>query len=98
MATTTGSVAPPGGRARVRARIKTPSGAGDVVLYALCALAALLAVVTIVEIAYQVFHGARPAVSHFGLGFLTHPTWKPNFGNVGIFGAASLLLGTAITS
>src|SRR6266513_2469239 len=85
------------GRSRLRSRATRPTSVGDVVLYGLCALAALLAVLTIVEIAYQVFHGARPAISQFGPGFVGHVTWKPNFGKEGIFGAATMLLGTAIT-
>jgi phosphate transport system permease protein len=68
---------------------------GDGVLHGLCMLAALLAVVVIGAIAYQVIHGASSAVSKFGLGFLAHSTWKPNFD---VYGAASLLFGTAITS
>jgi phosphate transport system permease protein len=68
------------------------------VLYGLCVLASLLAVVAIGEIAYQVFHGAGPAISHFGLGFLVHTTWKTNFGAVGIFGGGTMLLGTAVSS
>ncbi|HEY1594679.1 MAG TPA: phosphate ABC transporter permease subunit PstC [Thermoleophilaceae bacterium] len=95
MAATTGSVAPAGGRARGRTRAQAPSKFGDYVLYGLCVLAALLAVATIVEIAYQVFHGARPAIDKSGLGFLGHTTWKPNDG---IFGAGTFLLGTVVSS
>ena len=40
-------------------------------------------------------HGARPAISKFGLGFLVDTTWQPNFGE---FGAGSLLFGTAVSS
>src|SRR4051794_23619978 len=93
-----GAAALRSGRTRLRSRATRSTSVGDVVLYGLCGLAALLAVLTIVEIAYQVFHGARPAVSQFGLGFVGHIAWKPNFGKVGIFGAATMLLGTAITS
>jgi phosphate transport system permease protein len=58
-------------------------------------LAALLAVLLIGAIVYQVTNGASASVSRFGLGFLTHSAWQPNFG---IFGAASFLYGTAVTS
>jgi phosphate transport system permease protein len=68
---------------------------GDGVLYGLCALAALLAVVAIAAIAYQVIHGASASISQFGLGFLVHTAWKPNFG---VFGASAFLYGTAVTS
>jgi phosphate transport system permease protein len=68
---------------------------GDGLLYGVCLLAALLAVLAIAAIAYKVIDGASPAVSKFGLGFLTHTTWQPNFG---IFGAGTFVYGTAVTS
>jgi phosphate transport system permease protein len=68
---------------------------GDGVLYGLCALAALLAVATIGLIAYEVTDGATLAISHFGLGFLGHTAWQPNFDRLG---AGVLLYGTAVTS
>ncbi|HEV2922528.1 MAG TPA: phosphate ABC transporter permease subunit PstC [Solirubrobacteraceae bacterium] len=68
---------------------------GDGLLYGLCIVAALLAVLAIGAIAYQVIHGASASISRFGLGFLTHTTWEPNFG---IFGAGAFLFGTAVTS
>ncbi len=68
---------------------------GDGVLYGLCMLASLLAVVTIIAIAYKVINGASLSISRFGLGFLAHTAWKPNFG---IFGAGVFLFGTAVTS
>jgi phosphate transport system permease protein len=73
---------------------------GDGVLRGLCILAALLAVVAIGAIVYQVIHRASPAISRFGLGFLTSSTWQPNFGlgGEGTFGAAAFLYGTAVTS
>jgi phosphate transport system permease protein len=40
-------------------------------------------------------HRASPSISRFGVGFLTHSTWEPNFG---IFGAGAFLYGTAVTS
>jgi phosphate transport system permease protein len=78
-----------------RPRRRSADRVGDGVLYGLCAFAALLAVVAIGAIAYQVVHGASPSVSRFGLGFLFHSTWKPNFG---VFGAGAFLYGTAVTS
>jgi phosphate transport system permease protein len=68
---------------------------GDGLLRALCMFAALLAVLAIAAISYQVINGAGPSVSRFGLGFLTHTTWEPNFG---IFGAGTFIYGTAVTS
>jgi phosphate transport system permease protein len=68
---------------------------GDGLLRGVCMLAALLAVLAIVAISYQLIHGASPAISRFGLGFLGHSTWQPNFG---VFGAATFIYGTAVTS
>jgi phosphate transport system permease protein len=68
---------------------------GDRVLYGLCAAAGLVAVVTLVDIAYQMIHNAGPAISHFGLGFLVHSTWAPNFNR---FGVVDLIYGTVVTS
>jgi phosphate transport system permease protein len=70
---------------------------GDAVLWGLCFVAAILAVLVIFEIVYQVFRGARPSISHYGIGFIGHTAWKPNFGQ-GIFGAGVMLFGTAVTS
>ncbi|MGN6373888.1 MAG: phosphate ABC transporter permease subunit PstC [Solirubrobacteraceae bacterium] len=68
---------------------------GDRLLHGLCIAGALLAVALIGAIAYQVISGASPAISRFGLGFLLHTAWKPNFG---VFGGAVYLLDTAMSS
>ncbi len=68
---------------------------GDALLRGLCVLAGVIAAVTLADIAYQVINGARPAVSRFGLGFLGHVTWAPNFGR---FGAAAMLYGTGVSA
>jgi phosphate transport system permease protein len=103
MSAGTRSAAPPVGKfgSRIaselsrRARPPSIDRVGDGVLYWLCTLASLLGVAVIAAIAYQLINGASLAVSQFGLGFLTHSEWKPNFN---IFGAASLLYDTAATS
>jgi phosphate transport system permease protein len=74
---------------------KRADRAADALLHALCLAAALLGAAVIVVIAYQVIHGAQPAIAKFGLGFLTETTWQPNFN---LFGAASLLFGTLVSS
>jgi phosphate transport system permease protein len=84
--------APPG---NARAGVRSADRIGNGVLYGLCMLAALLAVVAIGAIAYKVTSGASASISRFGLGFLAHTAWKPNFE---IFGAATFLYGTAVTS
>ncbi len=78
-----------------RGRLASVDRIGDGLLFGLCAAASLLAVVTLVVLAYQVVKGAAPSISQFGLGFLTHSAWKPNFGQ---FGAATLIFGTAVSS
>jgi phosphate transport system permease protein len=83
--------------ARIRSaqRRKRLDRFGDRTLFGICLLAALLAVATILLVGYQVVHGAAPAISKYGLGFLTDTTWQPNFGE---FGAGSLIFGTAVSS
>ncbi len=81
--------------ARPGQRRKQLDRVGDGLLFGVCACAALLGVVLMLAIAYQVVHGAMPAISSFGLGFLFETTWQPNFG---VFGAGSLLFGTVVSS
>ena len=64
-------------------------------LRALRLVAGLIALAVLVEIAYQLISGARPSISHFGLGFVGHTAWQPNFGR---FGAATALFGTLASS
>jgi phosphate transport system permease protein len=65
------------------------------VLQGLCALAVLLMLAVMLEIAYQVFSGAGDAFSKFGFGFLVHSAWEPNFG---VFGATVMIFGTLVSS
>jgi phosphate transport system permease protein len=80
---------------RARSRRKRADRIGDGLLYGICLAAALIAIAIVALVAYQVVKGAMPAISKFGLGFLVHTTWQPNFGE---FGAGSLLFGTVVTS
>lgn len=68
---------------------------GDALLYGICALASLLAVAVLLLVGYEIVHGAGPAISQLGFGFLTSTAWQPNFGE---FGAGSLIFGTAFSS
>jgi phosphate transport system permease protein len=68
---------------------------GDRVLFALCALAGLLVVVTLADIVYQVVNNAQPSISRYRLGFLTNNIWAPNFAK---FGAANMIYGTVVSS
>jgi phosphate transport system permease protein len=67
---------------------------GDRVLFALTAIASLVAVVVIVLVIYQIVHGAVPAMSKYGLGFLVHDTWNGST----IFGGGATIFGTLVTS
>jgi len=94
-----GSAAPsnPSSLRRAKARSKRIDAAGNAVLFGVCLLASLLAVVVLVLVAYEVVDGARPAISAFGLGFLTSQDWNPT-PQVNVFGAGSLLYGTLVSS
>lgn len=81
--------------ARLRSRVDAIATVGDGILFGLSALASLVALAVLVEIAYQLIHGASPAISRLGLGFIGHTAWKPNFN---VFGAGTVLFGTAVSS
>jgi phosphate transport system permease protein len=81
--------------ARSASRLRRIDRIGDGVLFGICALAALLGVVTLLLVGYQIVHGAAPSISKFGLGFLVHTTWQPNFN---VYGAGSVIFGTMVSS
>ena len=56
---------------------------------------AVIVIATLVAIAYKVISEARLVFSHFGLGFVTGTEWKANFN---LFGAATLIYGTVVSS
>jgi phosphate transport system permease protein len=90
------TIASPAARgARVSTLRKRGDRIGDRALFGICLLAALIAGAVIVLVGYQIVHGASPAISKFGLGFVTDTEWQPNFG---VFGAGTLLFGTAVSS
>jgi phosphate transport system permease protein len=96
MSTIASPAAQAGGRGtRVSPLRKRADLIGDRLLFGICLLAALIAGATIFLVGYQIVHGAAPAISKFGFGFVYKTTWQPNFG---VFGAGSLLFGTAVTS
>ncbi|HEX8959434.1 MAG TPA: ABC transporter permease subunit, partial [Solirubrobacterales bacterium] len=68
---------------------------GDPLLRGLSGLAAAVAVLLIGAIVYEVFSEAAPAISKFGIGFVTANEWNPVTSQ---FGAAAFLYGTAVTS
>src|ERR1700710_255228 len=68
---------------------------GDLTLRLICAGAAVLALIVLILIAKEVFEGAQPAFSKYGLSFITHQEWSPPLEK---FGGKGLILGTLITS
>lgn len=68
---------------------------GDGVLAGLCSLAALLTLVILAAVAYEVVNGAAPAVSKYGLSFLGNTTWRPN---EDVYGAGTVIYGTLVSS
>ena len=79
----------------LRARRNLPDRIGDPLLRGLSGLAAAVAVVVIAGIVYEVVHLAGPAISRFGIGFVTTNDWNPVTER---FGAAPFLYGTVVTS
>jgi len=68
---------------------------GDRLLLILTLLASLFSVALMALIAWRVFRGASLSWSTFGLGFLTGTTWDATHD---VYGAGTLLYGTAVTS
>ena len=87
------STVPATGRLGAGSRVRAVLG--DRVLLGVTALAALITIALMVLITYRILRGAHLAVSSFGLSFLWHTVWD---NNKGIFGAGTLLYGTAVTS
>jgi len=79
----------------LRARRNRKDRIGDPLLRGLSGLAAAVAVAAILGIAYEVIDVASPAISKFGIGFVTTNDWNPVTGR---FGAAPFLYGTVVTS
>jgi phosphate transport system permease protein len=68
---------------------------GDVIYRSVLTVLALLLPTLLVLIAVELVLNAMPAVSKFGLGFVTHSTWDPVRGE---FGALPLIFGTLYSS
>jgi phosphate transport system permease protein len=70
---------------------------GDLLLQTVAGLAALAATALVFVIAWKVVDGARLSLSTFGLDFVGRIAWNPVAGRE-VYGAASFLFGTAVTS
>ncbi|HEX6787780.1 MAG TPA: phosphate ABC transporter permease subunit PstC [Gaiellaceae bacterium] len=70
---------------------------GDLSLQVVAGAAALAATVLVGLIAWKVADGAWPSIRHYGLTFVWTNEWNPVAGHE-LYGAASFLFGTAVTS
>jgi phosphate transport system permease protein len=70
---------------------------GDLLLQLVAGAAAAASSVLVLLIVWKVVDGARPAIAKEGLSFVGRIAWNPVVGRE-VFGAASFLFGTAITS
>jgi len=68
---------------------------GDALLYVLTLAAALSGIVLLGLVTRELLTEAWPAMDRFGLHFLTTQSWDPN---KKLFGAATFIFGTAVTS
>jgi phosphate transport system permease protein len=82
-------------RAGARASASFEGSRGDLIMRGLCLGAGLFVLITLGAILLEITLNARPAISKYGLGFLTHTTWADNKNQ---FGAAVMLFGTAVSS
>jgi phosphate transport system permease protein len=82
------------------APLSSKGSRGDVILKGLALSAALLTIVTLVALGFQVVTGAKVSFQTFGLGFITDETWNPTNGNngSGTFGAWVMIYGTLVSS
>lgn len=81
----------------MRGTLSTKGSVGDKILRGLALSAALLTIVTLVALGFQVIKGASLSFSTFGLGFITDSDWNPTAGE-GEFGAWVMIYGTLVTS
>ncbi|MBJ7354580.1 MAG: phosphate ABC transporter permease subunit PstC [Thermoleophilaceae bacterium] len=81
----------------MRGTLSTKGSVGDKILRGLTLFAALLTIVTLVALGFQVIKGASLSFSTFGLGFITDSEWNPTAGK-GEFGAWVMIYGTLVTS
>jgi phosphate transport system permease protein len=82
-------------RGVLRARRSRIDRIGDPLLRGLSGLAAAVAVAVLLGIVYEVVDVAGPAISKFGIAFVTTNDWNPVTKR---FGAAPFLYGTVVTS
>ncbi len=70
---------------------------GDRGLFGLTGIAAVLALLTVAAIVWQVADKAWPAIDHYNVAFLWHNQWNPVPGRE-VYGARNYIIGTVVTS
>jgi phosphate transport system permease protein len=70
---------------------------GDLSLQVVAGVAAAAATTLVALIAWKVTAGAWPSIRHYGISFVWTNAWNPVAGHE-LYGAASFLFGTAVTS
>ncbi|MCC6382454.1 MAG: phosphate ABC transporter permease subunit PstC [Dehalococcoidia bacterium] len=83
------------GRSGHRLRLMNRLKPGDWLFTALVSAAAMVVLVVIGGLFYELTSGAWPSIREFGPSFAWDTTWSPS---QGVFGAGSFIVGTAITS
>jgi phosphate transport system permease protein len=91
------SAAVPTGEATRRSFPGRRARLGDLLLQGAAGAAAAATTALVALIAWKVVDGARLSLSTYGPGFVTRIAWNPVAGHE-LYGAASFLFGTAITS
>ncbi|MEY2944015.1 MAG: phosphate transporter permease subunit PstC [Pseudomonadota bacterium] len=76
-------------------RIGAVAARKDQLFHALCFLAAMVLMATLLGLIGSLAYGGWPALSHFGLSFFTSSTWDPVADQ---YGAAGPIVGTLITA
>jgi len=70
---------------------------GDRGLFGLTGVAAVLALLVVAAIVWQVVDKAWPAIDHYNVAFLWHNQWNPVPGRE-VYGARNYIIGTVVTS
>jgi phosphate transport system permease protein len=74
---------------------KKKRGRGDLIFHALTALCAMLVILVMAGIFFELFRMSLPAMNKFGAGFLVSSSWNPVKDD---FGAASSIYGTLVST
>lgn len=76
-------------------RMKPVSRVSETLFQGLCLAMALVVILLVVLVGYQLWKGGGSTLSKFGVNFLTHSAWDPNENN---YGALPFIFGTLVTA